>query len=158
MSKLPVLPNAAYDDGDHRHGWFAQRSRISRTVVSFRRHILFVGLGLVLGVAVAGSGPALSGGLPSGSDVATATTFGTGLTIQRPGSTVQGDVLVASISARLSGTSSITPPNGWSLIRRDSNAPPYLPLTQALYYKVADAGDPTSYTWSLAASVSAAGA
>ena len=106
---------------------------------------------------IAGAGPALSEP-PSASDVVTVTSFGSTLTIRRPGSTAEGDVLVASVAARLSGSASITPPSGWSLIRRDSNAPQYESLTQALYYKVAGAGEPSSYTWTLTSAVSATGA
>jgi hypothetical protein len=67
-------------------------------------------------------------------------------------------VLIASVHARLSGAASITAPSGWALIRRDSSAPGYDRLTQALYYKVTGASEPARYTWSLGSSVSVAGA
>ena len=119
------------------------------------RHIPLLALGLLLGVTIAGSQPAH--GHAQLGDVATSATFGNQLTVQRPASTAGGDLLVASVSARMSGADSIVPPNGWTLIRRDSNAPPYLSLTQALYYKVAGTSEPASYGWTLASSVSVAG-
>ena len=119
------------------------------------RHIPLLALGLLLGVTIAGSQPAH--GLARLGDVATSATLGNRLTVQRPRSTAGGDLLVASVSARMSGVDSIVPPNGWTLIRRDSNAPPYLSLTQALYYKVAGSSEPANYGWTLASSVSVAG-
>ena len=82
------------------------------------RHIPLLALGLLLGVTIAGSQPAH--GLAQLGDVATSATLGNQLTVQRPGSTAGGDLLVASVSARMSGVDSIVPPNGWTLIRRDS--------------------------------------
>ena len=120
-----------------------------------RRHIPIVALGLLLGVTIAGSEPAH--GLARLGDVASRATFGNQLTVQRPTSTTSGDLLVASVDARLSGTDSIVPPSGWSLIRQDSNAPPYVPLSQALYFKVAGSSEPANYSWTLASSVSVAG-
>ena len=87
-----------------------------------------------------------------------AATFGSTLTLQRPKSADAGDVLIASVDARLPASASITAPSGWALIRRDSSAPGYQSLTQALYYKVAEPSDPTSFTWSVASPVSIAGA
>ena len=112
-----------------------------------RRHLPLVGLALVLGVTVAGSGPALSASLPSGAAVETATAFGSALTIAKPSTVATGDVLIASLDARLADTGSITPPAGWNLIRRDNNGPGNSPLSQALYYKVAAASEPSSYSW-----------
>ena len=121
----------------------------------FRGHIVLLALALVLGMTVAGSRPALSG-LPYGGDVVTATSFGSTVTVRRPASVTTGDVLIASVGARLSGTEWINPPSGWNLIRRDSNAPGYLSLTQALYYKVTGSTEPSNYSWSLASPASAA--
>ena len=130
---------------------------VSSRILGLRRHIPFLALALVLGVTIAGSGPALSA-LPSGAAVTTARTFGSTITLPRPTTTTAGDVLVASIDARLSGTATIAPPSGWVLIRRDSSAPGYRSLSQALYYKLAGSSEPASYRWTLASSVSAAGA
>ena len=129
------------------------RSRIAE----LRRHIGFLGLALVLGVAVSGASEALSA-LPPAGAVSSASTFGSALTIQRPTTTASGDVLVASVDARLASTTSITPPTGWNLIRRDSSTSGYAALTQALYYKVAGSSEPASYSWSLGSAASAGGA
>jgi hypothetical protein len=72
--------------------------------------------------------------------------------------TATGDVLLASVHARLAGDVSITPPNGWNLIRRDSSTTDYSSLTQALYYKVAGPSEPASYSWSWSTTATAAGA
>ena len=126
-------------------------------VLRIRRYILLLGLALFLGATISGSGPALSA-LPSGGAVATASTWGTRLTIERPATTAAGDVLVASVNARLSSSASISAPAGWSLIRQDSSAPGYRSLTQALYYRVAGASEPAGYDWSLSSASSATGA
>ena len=42
------------------------------------------------------------------------------LTIDRPVA-LPGDVMIAVVSARLSGSEAITSPAGWTLVRRDSN-------------------------------------
>jgi hypothetical protein len=77
------------------------------------------------------------------------------LTVGQPEGVVAGDLMLAAITARHSG--SITAPAGWTLIRRDSNSSGST-LTQALYYKVVDAADNgSSYTWRFSASVGAAG-
>ena len=76
MSKLLVFGKAANGAESRRRRRFARRSTsVWTTIASFRRHILFVVLGLVLGVTVTGSGPALSGP-PSANDVVAVTTFG----------------------------------------------------------------------------------
>ena len=90
-------------------------------VVRMRQYVLLLGLALVLGATISGAGPALSA-LPAGDAVAVASTWGTTLTIKRPASTAAGDVLVASVNARLSSSSSISAPAGWSLIRQDSSS------------------------------------
>jgi parallel beta helix pectate lyase-like protein len=56
--------------------------------------------------------------------------------------------MIAAIEARLYSQASITAPTGWTLIRRDSSPSGYVSLSQALYFKVAGAGEPASYTWS----------
>src|SRR4249919_2971788 len=116
-----------------------RRTRIAgdsfRGVAQLRRLLPFLVLALLLGVLVSGSGGAFSA-LPSGGAVVTATSFGAGVTVPRPSTTANGDVLVAAVHARLSGNVTITAPSGWTLIRRDSNAPDYRSLTQAVYYKV----------------------
>ncbi|HEY8844887.1 MAG TPA: hypothetical protein VIM23_13385, partial [Gaiellaceae bacterium] len=87
-----------------------------------------------------------------------ATTVGSTLTISEPVGTTTGDVLFTVLDARVSSSMWITPPAGWTLIRRDSSAPGYSLLTQAVYYKVAGSSEPASYTWSLASPAAVAGA
>ena len=122
-----------------------------------QRHLPFLALALVLGTAIAGAGPGLSA-LPTGGAVTTAATYGSTLAVSRPATTASGDVLVASVYARLPGSATITPPSGWSLIRRDSSTPEDASLTQALYYRVATSSEPAAYVWSVGSQASAAGA
>ena len=129
----------------------------SLRIARLRGHAGFIVLSLFLGLAVSGAGGALSALLPAGA-VTSASTYGSTLTIPRPATTAGGDVLVASVDARLASAATITAPAGWNLIRRDGSTPGFSALTQALYYKVAGASEPASYSWSLGSQVSAAGA
>ena len=104
----------------------------------FRNQIQLLAIAVVFGATVSGAGPALSA-LPSGASVTTASTWGSTVTIDRPSTASTGDVLVASVNARLPGSAAITAPSGWNLVRRDSSGPGFGSLTQALYYKVAGA-------------------
>jgi hypothetical protein len=134
-------------------------ARVSKNVKRdgrFHGYVMVLALSVVIGVVTTGSGRALSV-LPSGGAIATPTTSGSRLSVPRPTGVVAGDVLIASVDARLSAEASITAPTGWILIRRDSSAPRYGSLSQALYYKVAGSAEPTKYAWFLAAPVSAAG-
>jgi hypothetical protein len=80
----------------------------------------------------------------------------TSLIVARP-LVVGGDVMVAGISTRLSPSETITPPLGWTLIRRDANIGGSA-LSQALYVRVAGSPElPTSYTWRFSSSTGAAG-
>jgi hypothetical protein len=60
--------------------------------------------------------------------------------------------LVASVSVR--GAPTIAPQSGWSLIRLDVNS---TVLRQAVYVRVAAAGDPSSWTWTFNAAKAAVG-
>ena len=77
---------------------------------------------------------------------------GTTLTINRPAGVVAGDVMVAGVGIR--GAPTVTPPAGWTLIRRDAAG---TDTTQALYSRVVTGGEPASYVWSFSSSVPAAG-
>ena len=121
----------------------------------FLDYLMVLALSVVIGMLTTGSGRA-SSVLPSGGAIATATVSGSTLSVPRPVGVVAGDVLIASVDARLSAEASITAPTGWILIRRDSSTPPGS-LTQALYYKVAGSAEPTTYAWLFAAPASAAG-
>src|ERR1044072_312352 len=123
----------------------------------FRNQIQLLAIAVLFGATVSGAGPALSA-LPSGASVTTASTWGSTVTINRPSTASTGDVLVAAVNARLSGSATITAPSGWNLIRRDSSGPGFGSLTQALYYKVAGVSEPPSYGWALSFQSSATGA
>jgi hypothetical protein len=95
-----------------------------------------------------GGGGAISLRASSSAANATATT----LTIPAPSGVQAGDVMVAGISVR--GQPAITAPAGWVLVRQDVNG---TTQKQAVFYKVATASEPGSYTWTFAASRAAAG-
>ena len=155
---VPVFRNSPVDGGRLRRPGIAGPAVASlHRIARLRRHLPFLVLAFVLGVTISGSGPALSA-LPSEGAVVTSTSSGSTLTVPRPATTAAGDVLLASVHARLPGDASITPPSGWNLIRRDSSTPDYQSLSQALYYKVAGASEPVSYSWSWSSAATAAGA
>lgn len=77
----------------------------------------------------------------------------TTLTISTPIGTVNGNVLVAQVVVG-GATTVITPPAGWTLIRRDNTGSA---VGDALYYKVAGSAEPGSYTWTFNSSQKAAG-
>src|SRR5215204_981527 len=62
------------------------------------------------------------------------------LTVPNPGG-VSGEVVVGVVTARLSGSGSITAPFGWTEVRRDSNIGGAA-LSQALYTKVVSDFEP----------------
>jgi putative Ig domain-containing protein len=76
----------------------------------------------------------------------------TSVKISRPGGVVAGDVLVAAVILRSSA--GITAPAGWTEVRSDLNG---TALRQAMFVRVAAAGEPASYTWTLGASSASAG-
>ena len=76
------------------------------------------------------------------------------LGVATPAGTVSGDVLVASIAVRPS-TATITPPSGWTLVRRVDNTTGNS-TSLALYTRVATAGEPASHTWSFSTSIGSA--
>ncbi len=77
------------------------------------------------------------------------------LTITVPTGTVQGDVMIAGVAV-LPSTATITPPAGWTLVRRQNNALS-IDNSLAVYWKVAGASEPASYTWSFNTSTGSAG-
>ncbi len=78
---------------------------------------------------------------------------GTSLTVPVPAATSAGDVMVAGLAVR--GQPVLTPPAGWSLVRLD---PRGTTMEQAVYTKVADGSEPSSYSWTIGASRVAVGA
>jgi hypothetical protein len=83
-----------------------------------------------------------------GASSATGTTT---LTLSVPVQTVAGDLLLAQVMNRNLGT--LTPPAGWTLIRRDTSS---AEVQSALYWKVAAVGEPNP-TFTLSASMQMAG-
>ena len=80
------------------------------------------------------------------------------LVLPTPPGTTAGDLLVAQVS-NWGGPATLTPPAGWTLVRRDSafQANGAAQVTSALFWRVAVATEPASATFQLAASVDMAG-
>jgi hypothetical protein len=76
----------------------------------------------------------------------------TTLAIPKPTGVLEGDVMVATVTAKETGT--VTAPSGWTAIK---NLTQGTALRQVTYYKVATASEPTSYSWSLGTSRAASG-
>jgi hypothetical protein len=77
------------------------------------------------------------------------------LAIATPAGTQPGDVMVAAVSVRPS-SAAITPPGGWTLVRRVDNAAGNS-SSLAVYTRVAALGEPASHAWSLSTSTGSAG-
>jgi len=77
------------------------------------------------------------------------------LTINKPTGTVQDDVMIASIGVRPE-TATINAPTGWALVKRIDNTNTTA-NSLAVYYKVAGASEPASYTWTIPSHTGAAG-
>jgi calcineurin-like phosphoesterase family protein len=75
------------------------------------------------------------------------------LTIDRPAGTKEGDVMVASVVAN--DNDPLAPPPGWTAIRTDVVKDA---VRQDIYYRVAKANDPASFTWTLGRNRRLAGA
>lgn len=82
------------------------------------------------------------------------TTSSTTITIPRSTSVVAGDFMIAQVALR-PNSPTITPPSGWTFIRRDNSSTNR--ITTALYYKFATASEPTSYTWTFSTSLITSG-
>jgi peptidoglycan/xylan/chitin deacetylase (PgdA/CDA1 family) len=74
-------------------------------------------------------------------------TSGTSITLNKPSGTASGDVLIAAIE--ISGTTTVTAPSGWVLIRSTTSGSA---LTQASYVHTAGASEPSSYQWQFSSS------
>ena len=75
----------------------------------------------------------------------------TTVVINKPAGTAAGNVLIASIA--LNGTTITTAPSGWVQIAAIITINPRL----YAYYRVAGAGEPATYTWTLSAAVANSG-
>jgi PKD repeat protein len=122
------------------------------------KKLLFVGLVLALLVLAA---PAAATITYKSNQAGTGVLYS--LSIDRPSSVAAGDLLLAQIDLGVVGTGNtvvITPPDGWSLVRRDSKNGAINGMSQAIYYKMATSGDVTtgSYTWRFDKSATSDGA
>ncbi len=90
-----------------------------------------------------------------GASTGTAATGVLTLTINIPPGTAANDGMVASVAVR-PNTAVITPPAGWALVQRMDNATAQA-SSLAVYGKIATAGEPASYTWTLSTSTGSAG-
>src|SRR5262245_25910191 len=81
----------------------------------------------------------------------------TSLTLGRPNGVVAGDAMVAVVNLRQYSWVALTPPSGWTLVRRDASRSGG-EMTQAVYVRVAGASEPSSYSWAYGNAGSAAGA
>jgi hypothetical protein len=86
-------------------------------------------------------------GAASGSNVGA-----TSLVLPRPAPVVAGDAMLATVSVR--GNPRITPPAGWTVVRQDNSGST---MRQAVFVRIAGTSEPTSYTFALSKSQSAAG-
>ena len=82
------------------------------------------------------------------------------ITITKPAGTIQNDVMIASFGFRtnqpgLSTDVGITPPAGWTLVRRLDNPGP-TDSGLAVYRLTAGAAEPASYTWDLSCTATCA--
>jgi hypothetical protein len=76
------------------------------------------------------------------------------ITLSKPAGVLPNDFLLAVVTVRGGTGTAINEPSGWTLIRRDDRT---TELSQALYYKVAGAGEPASYAWTLTPAAKASG-
>ena len=76
----------------------------------------------------------------------------TTLVISKPTGVVEGHVMIATVTAKETGT--ITAPSGWTVIK---NLTQGTTLRQVTYYKVATASEAASYSWSLGSTRAASG-
>ena len=71
-----------------------------------------------------------------------AVTNGGSLSLTRPATALTGDVLIASIDVR--GTTTISPPAGWTPIRTTTRT---TSMIKATYWHLVGASDPAAYVW-----------
>ncbi|HZQ04091.1 MAG TPA: Ig-like domain-containing protein, partial [Gaiellaceae bacterium] len=87
----------------------------------------------------------------------TATTGGAAagsLSVAMPTGTAYDDLMIAQITVGGGSGTAITPPSGWTLLRRDDNG---TNVSTALYTHVAGAGEAGPYRWSFSPNAVAAG-
>ncbi|MCH8867979.1 MAG: hypothetical protein IID58_14160, partial [Proteobacteria bacterium] len=86
---------------------------------------------------------------------ATATATSGNLIIDKPIGTADTDVLIAHIGVDGGTGISVTPPGGWTLIRRTDNG---TSIALASYYLVAGGSEPANYTFTISGSTARTGA
>ncbi len=75
------------------------------------------------------------------------------LTLLTPPGTAANDVLIAQVSNRGTFSSTLTPPSGWNLIRRDpGTGTSGSAVTAALYWRLATSSEPASAVFTLTSS------
>ena len=77
------------------------------------------------------------------------------LVLSKPSGTVAEDLLIAQILVDDGSDTSISPPDGWTLVRRDNEGNT---LGQGLYYRIADGTEGVSFTWTISPANGAVGA
>ncbi len=99
--------------------------------------------------------PAIAGSTTANVQSIANATGGAGtLVISHPTSTATGNLLVAGITFDGGSSTTITAPTGWQLIKRINNS---TNVGIASYYRVAVAGEPASYTWTISPNARASG-
>jgi peptidoglycan/xylan/chitin deacetylase (PgdA/CDA1 family) len=84
------------------------------------------------------------------------------IVIEKPSSTVEGDLLLAGITFNGGSAKTITPPPGWTLVLRTDDRDTGFgdnadDIGLASYYKFAGASEPVNYSWGISVSDRAAG-
>lgn len=74
------------------------------------------------------------------------------LVLPVPAGALPGDLLLSSVADR--GGATVTPPDGWTLLRSDASG---TRLRLTTYYRIAATSEPPSYTWSFSRASNAAG-
>ena len=81
--------------------------------------------------------------------------FSASLVLPQPAGVATGDVLVAVVD--VIGAPAVTPPAGWTLVRTDIAGSGTTSLLQAVYWHLAGAFEPATWTWTLATAHGASG-
>jgi hypothetical protein len=86
-----------------------------------------------------------------------ATTTGSSLVLAKPAGTTTNDVLIAAVAVRPS-SATIGTPTGWTLVRRTDNTDDSTATSSlAVFRRLADGSEPSSYTWDVTGATEAAG-
>jgi hypothetical protein len=86
---------------------------------------------------------------------------GAGFTVNKPTGTAQNDVMIATMNLSVggggAGTVAVTPPTGWVPYASMRGVTGSGGVQYAAWYKVAGAGEPANYTWTLTPAISEGG-